>query len=96
MFKIQRRSEGPDSVTLSISGWIQAEHVAELEQLFQGEQRRVVLALEEVYFVGREGIRFLALCEAKGIELRNCPAFVREWIGKERVSEVDASLSGEP
>jgi hypothetical protein len=84
MFRMQERSEGPDFVTFSISGWIQAEHVPELRALFEGERRRVVLNLKEVYFVSREAVRFLALCEGRGVELRDCPAFVREWIDRER------------
>jgi hypothetical protein len=28
----------------------------------------------------------LATCELNGIELRNCPAYIREWVTKERES----------
>lgn len=65
-----------------LSGWIQEEHIAELTKLLAGEKNglKVAFDLEEVRLVQREGIRFLAACEARGIELHNCPAFVREWI----------------
>jgi hypothetical protein len=29
-------------------------------------------------------VEFLALNEANGIALRNCPAYIREWITRER------------
>jgi len=29
-------------------------------------------------------VRFLAHCEADGVKLDNCPAYIREWIEKER------------
>jgi hypothetical protein len=29
-------------------------------------------------------VKFLAICEVDGIELRNCPSYVREWIEKGR------------
>jgi hypothetical protein len=31
-------------------------------------------------------MKLLAINEAKGIELRHCPAYVREWITRERHS----------
>jgi hypothetical protein len=30
---------------------------------------------------------FLALCETSGIELRNCLAYLREWIDREKRPE---------
>jgi len=36
--------------------------------------------------VDREAIRPLALSEEKGVELRNCPAYVREWVARERTA----------
>jgi hypothetical protein len=29
-------------------------------------------------------VKLLALTEARGVELRNCPAYIREWIERER------------
>jgi len=34
--------------------------------------------------VDRDAVEFLALNEANGIALRNCPAYIREWITRER------------
>ena len=35
--------------------------------------------------VDREAVRFLARCEAEGITLVRCPAYIRAWIGQEKV-----------
>jgi hypothetical protein len=40
------------------------------------------LDLKEVTLVGAEAVRFLATCDVRGIGLRNCPAFIREWMSK--------------
>jgi hypothetical protein len=44
----------------------------------------VVLDLAEVTLVDVETVRFLCGSEAKGIELRHCPSYVREWIRREQ------------
>jgi hypothetical protein len=36
------------------------------------------LDLTEVMLVDREAVRLFALSEVDGIELRNCPAYIRE------------------
>ena len=47
----------------------------------------VALDLRQVRIVDREAVRFLARCETQGIELLECPAFVRAWIKSERNSK---------
>jgi len=61
---------------------MEEQHVLELQELLAGEAEvtKAVLDLEEVRLVDREVVRFLAACEARGISLRNCPSYVREWI----------------
>jgi hypothetical protein len=44
-----------------------------------------VIDLAEVTLVDRDVVPFLAVCERKGIELKNCPRFLREWIAKEKL-----------
>jgi len=41
------------------------------------------LDLEEVTLVDLDIVQLLARCEAKGLELLNCPAYIREWISRE-------------
>jgi hypothetical protein len=48
------------------------------------EQEKIVAVdLENVLIVDREAIRLLARRESSGIEIRNCPAYIREWVNRE-------------
>ena len=60
-------------MTLTLSGRIRAEEVAELERLFEaeGEDHCIVLDLQEVKRVDRDAVRFLALCRSKSTRLEN-------------------------
>jgi len=79
------RSAKDDVVTFALSGRIKAEEVAELQNLFEveGQDHRIVLDLKEVNLVDQDAVTFLARCEANGIQLENCPAYIREWIVRE-------------
>ena len=44
----------------------------------------LALDLTEVTVVSIEAVKALTVAEANGIELRNCPAYVREWISRWR------------
>jgi anti-anti-sigma regulatory factor len=85
MLRIERSTVGKH-VVFALSGRIEAEDVAELQKLFQseGKDHNLVLDLKDVRLVNRDAVRFLADCEADGIRLRNCPAYIREWIARER------------
>ena len=74
------------SAVFSLVGRFEAEHIEELEDLLglQKEARPVVLDLQEVRLADREAVKFLARCEAGGVRLENCPAYIREWVGKEK------------
>ena len=74
-----------DRVVFTLSGRIQAEQVSELQALVKSDlpDQSLVLDLKEVKLVDRDAVHFLAEIEAEGAGLRNCPAFVREWISRE-------------
>jgi len=84
MLKIQKSSNG--EVTFTIIGRMNAEHVDELKTLLKSEAaaQQIVLDLEDLTLVDRDAVNFFKSCEAEGIELKNCPAYIREWIAKER------------
>ena len=50
------------------------------------EGRVVALDLTEVELVDRDAVTLLARTEGNGIELRNCPAYIRGWVTRERGS----------
>jgi hypothetical protein len=84
MLRIQRSANG--KVIFTLSGRIEAEHVKELQRLLSLEtvDRHLVLDLKDVTLVDRNAVKYLARCEANRIELKNCPAYIREWIERER------------
>lgn len=69
---------------LRVSGRIHAEHVDILKQLAAREEGTVAIDLGEVGLVDGDSVRLLAAIESNGIELRNCPAYIREWVARER------------
>ena len=80
MLKITRVTNG--EVVFKLSGRMEAENVSELEELFSAEEsgRRIVLDLENLTLVDQDAVSFLRRCEAESIQLKNCSAYIREWI----------------
>jgi hypothetical protein len=83
MLRIQRYSN--QGVVLALSGHIEIEDVAELQRLISLEAAGpgVALDLQEITLADRDAVKFLARCEAEGIRLENCPAYIRGWIDTE-------------
>ena len=84
--RIERIVSGENSVVLRVSGRIIGEHVDTLRESIERERGVMVIDLAEVKLADREAVRLLAISEANGAELRNCPAYVREWVAKEKGS----------
>jgi anti-anti-sigma regulatory factor len=84
MLRIQRSANG--EVVFTLSGRMDEEDIAELETLISSESdgRRIVLDLKDLTLIGRDAISFLERWEAKGIALKNCADYVREWITRQR------------
>jgi anti-anti-sigma regulatory factor len=84
MLKIMRALNG--EVVFHLSGRMDAENIAELEALLRKEasDSRKVLNLKDLTLVDQDVVRFLRGCEAVGIQLRNCPAYIRAWINGEQ------------
>jgi hypothetical protein len=84
MFRITWDKNG--EFVVNVSGRMDVENLGELRALFssEGKGQRIVLNLVELTLVDQDVVRFLESCEADGIELRNCPTYIREWITRER------------
>jgi hypothetical protein len=84
MLKVQRSGKG--QVVFKLSGRMEAENIAELETLIGSEVdgRGIALDLKDLILVNREAVSFLERCETESITLKNCPAYIREWITRER------------
>jgi anti-sigma factor RsiW len=72
-------------LVLYISGRIAAADV-EIVRSALDQCRVVAIEVAEVELVDGDAVKLLAKTEAEGIELRSCPAYIREWITKERES----------
>ena len=83
MLKIGRQTNG--GVVLTLSGRLGADNVGELSAMLDAEAEgaTVVLDLKDVVLVDRQAVRFLREREGKGIVLRNCPPYIREWIARD-------------
>jgi hypothetical protein len=89
MLRIERQSKGRSS-NLKLSGRMQADGLAELLAEIEKCTPLPSLDLEEVTLLDRDSVRFLMRCESEGIQLVNCPLYVREWITRERGQMNDA------
>jgi len=73
-------------VVIKLSGRMDGENIGELEALMTSEAdgRRIVLDLRDLTLVDQDAVSFLKRCEEDNITLKNCPAYIREWITRER------------
>jgi len=72
-------------LVLHISGRITGEDLDVLRAALE-DGSVVAVELAELELVDRDAMKLLAVNEANGIELRHCPAYIREWISSERDS----------
>ena len=78
------RSARERFTVFTLSGRMEAEHVVELKELFDHDYRNIVLDLGDLRLADRDAVRFLKGCEGDGMNLQNCPAYVREWMDREK------------
>ena len=81
--KIDRTVSGTSLVILRISGRITGRDVDMIRAVLEQESSAVAIDLRQILLADREAVRFLAACELNGTELRNCPAYIREWVTRE-------------
>jgi len=82
--RIDRLVAERDLVVLRICGRITRDDVAVLRAALDQERGAIAIDLAEVSLVDREAVNLLVLTEARDVELRNCPPYIREWIARER------------
>jgi hypothetical protein len=83
MLRIERQTKGK-SITLKLSGRMQADRLPELKGEIEKCKSLPSLDLEEVTLMDRESVRYLMRCESEGIRLINLPLYVQEWIAREK------------
>jgi hypothetical protein len=88
--RIERVVSAENVVVLLIGGRITGDHVDMLRGVLLREGRAVAIDLKDVLLVDREAVSLLAHQEANGAELRNCPAYIREWVTRERAEATES------
>ena len=78
------RSTRQRFTVFTLSGRMEAAQIPELKELFDRDYRSIILDLRDVRLADRDAVRFLRRCEANGMKLENCPAYIREWMDREK------------
>ena len=83
--RIQKATES-ERVVLRLAGRIRVDQIPALRALLRSAapNHGLILDLTDVKLVDRDAVQFLVQSEAQGASLRNCSAFIREWILQER------------
>jgi|ERR1700720_3399821 hypothetical protein len=81
--RIERNSRGGFTV-VKLIGQIRSGDIEELTAQLRRGEGRVALDLDELSLVDAAVVRFLGGCEDSGLELWNCPLYIREWIKREK------------
>lgn len=83
VLKVEQTSSDTQ-VVFALSGCIESDEVQHLKAHLEAVGEPMVLDLEQVHLVNLDAVRFLAACEKRGIDLRNCRPHVRAWINLEK------------
>ena len=80
MIRVDKAING--KVIFFLSGVINTEDIPYLERLLrpQNDCGEMALDLKDVLHANDAAVAFLSRCETEGICLRNCPAFIRDWM----------------
>ena len=80
------KSSNAKFVIFTLSGRIENEKIIEIQEILALEQanQKIAFDLKDVKLVDQRSVDFLEECEARGAELWNCPAYLREWIVRVR------------
>ena len=77
----------PDANVFVLSGVLDGEHAAQLQELLAtAPAGRTLLDLKDVTLVDRAAVQFLSRIEMAGTEFVDCPEYVRRWITAENDS----------
>ena len=77
---------GHQRTIVKLIGRVQTEHLSELHAQLDTIGGNIVLDLGDVSLVNLDGVQFLSTCESEGIQLLNCPTYIRKWIDTEKVT----------
>ena len=82
--KIEKHSNGATAM-IRLIGRLRMQHIEELTRLVQGAAQQTVIDLREVTLVDLEVVRFFVACETRGVQIKNCSAYIHQWMTQERL-----------
>jgi len=94
MLRIEKESDGRIT-TLRLTGRIQSDCIASILSAMNDGCTHKILNMNEVILVDIAAVRFLMSCEDEGVELVQCPLYVREWILRERAERARPETADE-
>jgi len=95
-FRIDRFATEDDRVIVRISGRVGAKNLDVLRSVLE-EGRIAAIDLKDVLLIDEDAVKLLIAARANGIELRNCTAYIREWMAREMSqTSGDSSEQGPP
>ena len=83
-------SSQSNSLTLAVAGKVNADSLAEIGRYIESGRRnrqQVVLDLSEVTLLDRAAARFFGETARQGVEVVNCPLYIKPWISPEITHE---------
>jgi hypothetical protein len=89
--RIDRLATEDDGVILRVSGRCVGRALDVLRDALAEGHRVRTIDLKDVRQVDRDAVKLLAISKTSGVELKNCPAFIQEWIARAR-AEPDPHL----
>lgn len=92
MLRIEKDSSGC-LTKLRLSGRIQSDQIASIRSEMDDNCTTKILDLSEVTLVDLGVVHFLINSEDAGVQLVQCPAYVREWMLRERTEEMQPGSS---
>jgi hypothetical protein len=84
MLKIEKKSDDKNLIVFTLSGRLTTDALKDVEGLFRSERRHIVLDLREITLASAEAVNFLAHVVGEGTELKDCPAYIRQWIEQKK------------
>ena len=69
---------------IRLSGRFRSEHLDQVKAEVALCESPAILDLEELELIDVEAVRFLNVCEEKGIAVLHCSPYIRTWMLRER------------
>ena len=92
MLRIEHHRDGC-VIKLQLCGRIQSDQIPSIVSEMDCDCPSKILDLSEVTLVDLGVVRFLIACEDEGVELVQCPIYIREWMLRERAEEAQPDSS---